>query len=182
MRSAGIPCVFEAAHIDEGAVKKAMVRQGAAPEKISERLARDKARAIGLGYPGKVILGADQILVCEGRIFDKPCHMQDAESHLRFFRGKRHTLYTSYALMRDGRVLNCQTLRPCLVMRNFSDDFLTGYLQKSGPEILNTVGCYMLEESGLQLFSEIDGDYFTILGLPLLNVMENLRKLNILEP
>ncbi len=180
LNNAGISCLFEAADIDEAAIKKTMTEQGALPQKISEQLAIDKALAISSGHPGKVILGADQLLVCEDQIFDKPLDMKEAEKHLRFFRGKNHFLYTSYALIRDGQVLICQTIRPRLVMRDFSDGFLTDYLQKSGSEILNSVGCYMLESLGPRLFCEIQGDYFAILGLPLLNVMENLRKLNIL--
>lgn len=181
LKDAGISCLFEKADIDEAAIKKDMVRQAVSPERISEQLAKSKALAVSPKYPGKIILGADQLLVCEGQIFDKPQDIKEAEKHLRFFRGKSHYLYTSYALVRDGEVLICKTDRPCLVMRNFSEEFLAEYLQKSGIKILNSVGGYLLEDEGSQLFCEINGDYFAILGLPLLNVMENLRKLNILN-
>ena len=179
--SAGIPCSFQAADVDEAAVKARMMAQKAAPEKISEQLAIDKALAVSPQHPGKVILGADQLLVCEGRIFDKPENGAEAAEHLRFFRGKSHILYTSYALIRDQKILLCETVCPNLTMRDFSEDYLQDYLQKSGGKILGSVGCYLLEDLGPQLFSEINGDYFAILGLPLLNVMENLRKLNILK-
>ncbi len=180
MKNAGIFCLSEAADIDETTIKDSMTRQGASPEDISAKLAADKALAISPGYPRKIILGADQLLVCEGQIFNKPGNLQEAEKHLRIFRGKSHILYTSYALIQDSDILICQTVRPRLTMRNFSDEFLAEYLEKSGTKILNSVGCYLLEDLGSQLFSEIRGDYFAILGLPLLNVMEDLRKLNIL--
>lgn len=181
LKNAGINCLSQAAEIDEAAVKDAMIKQGANPEKISERLAVEKAQAISLTHPDRVILGADQLLVCEGQIFDKPRNMTEAEKHLRYFRGKSHYLYTSYALIRNQEILNCHTECPELIMREFSDEFLTAYLQNSGSKILASVGCYLMEDLGPQLFSEIKGDYFAILGLPLLNVMEKLRKLNILK-
>ena len=181
LKNAGIDCRAEAADIDEAAVKTTLQNQGAAPEEISERLAQDKALVLSKKYPGAIILGADQLLVCAGRIFDKPRDRAEAENHLRFFRGKSHMLYTSYALVREGKVLISETERPALTMRDFSDEFLANYIEKSGDKILKSVGCYLLEDLGPQLFSEINGDYFSILGLPLLGVMENLRKLNILK-
>lgn len=181
LENAGIFCLVQAADIKEAKIKKTMVRAGDSPEKISGELARTKALVISLNHPGQVILAADQLLVCAGQIFDKPRDMAAAEKHLRFFRGKSHYLPTSYVLVRDQQVLMSQTVQPHLVMRNFSDEFLVDYLQKSGTKILSSVGCYLLEDLGSQLFSEINGDYFAILGLPLLNVMENLRKLNILK-
>lgn len=181
LKDAGISCLFEAADIDEGAVKDRMIRDGARPEKISEQLAIDKALAINSKNPENIILGADQLLVCDGQIFDKAPDLKQAEKHLRYFRGKSHYLYTSYALVQNDKILTCYTERPCLTMRNFSENFLQEYLKTSGEKILGSVGCYLLEDLGSQLFSEIQGDYFAILGLPLLNVMENLRKLNILK-
>jgi septum formation protein len=180
LRNVGIPCLFEAANIDEAAIKNKMMMAGALPEKISEKLALDKALLISKKYPDKVILGADQLLFCAGRFFDKPKNRTEAREHLLFFRGKDHILYTSYVLVLNDKVLICETVNPRLTMRDFSDSFLDYYLDQSGDRILNSVGCYLLEEMGPQLFSEINGDYFAILGLPLLNVMENLRKLNIL--
>ena len=181
LRNAGIPCQFEAANIDETSIKNNMMKVGASPEKISEKLALDKARVVSKNHPDDIILGADQLLFCEGRLFDKPKDKAEAKAHLQFFRGKSHILHTSYALVRQDALLICETYSPCLIMRNFSDDFLDHYLEKSGDKILNSVGCYLLEDMGPQLFSRINGDYFTILGLPLLNVMEKLRKLNILD-
>ena len=181
LKNAGIDCLAEAADIDEAAVKASLMARGATPAEISERLAQDKALVLSEKYPDAIILGADQLLVCEGRIFDKPRDRAEAEDHLRFFRGKSHMLYTSYALIRQGEILTLETERPALTMRDFSDDFLADYLEKSGDKILSSVGCYLLEDLGPQLFSEINGDYFSILGLPLLRVMDNLRKLNILK-
>lgn len=181
LKRAGVECLFEAADIDEAAVKNRMIRQDAEPGKISEKLAVQKAQVISRQHPGKIILGADQLLVCAGRVFDKPRDMAEAAEHLRFFCGKTHYLYTSYALILGQKTLKCETMRPRLTMRGFSPEFLEGYIKKSGNKILGSVGCYLMEDLGPQLFSEIEGDYFTILGLPLLNVMESLRELAILK-
>jgi len=180
LNKAGVACAIDPAHIDEDQVKKTMTAAGAGPAQISERLAIDKAMAISPNHPGKIILGADQLLVCDGKIFDKPSDMQQARDHLRFFRGKTHQLLTSYALVQDRKILVTETLSPRLTMRDFSEDFLENYLEQSGEHILSSVGCYLMEGLGSQLFSHIDGDYFTILGLPLINLLEKLRKLNIL--
>jgi len=181
LRQAGIPCLCEAANIDEAAVKENMRGKGAAPEKISEQLAKDKAFAVSQKHPDKIILGADQILVCDGKLFDKPHNLPEALEHLRFFRGKSHCLYTSYALVKRQELLVCETVQPCLTMRNFSEEFLQDYVKKTGDKLLSSVGCYLLEDLGPQLFSDIKGDYFAILGLPLLHVMANLRKLTVLK-
>lgn len=181
LEKASIAFSIVAADIDEDYLKAKMNEQGVKPEAFSIELALSKARAISQQYPDKVILGADQLLICQDRSFDKAKNLQEAEQHLRFLRGKTHHLYTSYALMKNQEIIVAETICPSLTMRNFSDIFLENYLQKSGSIILNSVGCYMLEDLGSQLFSEIKGDYFAILGLPLLNVMENLRKLNILK-
>jgi len=180
LKKSGIDFLVEAADIDEAAVKDTMARHGAAPDRISEQLAINKAQAIAPHHPGKIILGADQLLVCAGQTFDKPRDLAEAKAHLQFFCGKSHYLYTSYAMILDQEILVCETVCPCLTMREFSAAFLAAYLEKSGERILGSVGCYLLEDLGPQLFSEIDGDYFAILGLPLLNVMENLRKRAIL--
>jgi len=179
--NADISCQFEAANIDEAVIKSCMMADGGDPEKISEKLAQEKAMFVSKNHPDDLVLGADQLLFCGDRLFDKPKSKAEAKAHLQFFRGKSHILHTSYALVRQGALLICETYSPRLTMRNFSDDFLDKYLDQSGDKILNSVGCYLLEDRGSQLFSEINGDYFTILGLPLLNVMENLRKLNILD-
>ncbi|PHZ84247.1 septum formation protein Maf [Paremcibacter congregatus] len=181
LEKAGIECITQAADIDEGAVKIRLQASGAGPEEISEALAVEKARVVAQDHPGKVILGGDQILVCEGRLFDKPVNREEAATHLAFFRGKQHYLYTSYALLRGDQVLTCETVRPRLVMRDFSADFLEDYLDRSGDKILSSVGGYLLEDLGSQLFSEIEGDYYAILGLPLLQVMRDLRALKILK-
>lgn len=179
LRQAGIDCRFAATDLDEAAIKQEM--GDATPAQLSERLALAKAMAVSRDNPDHVVLGADQLLVCENRIFDKPCTLAEAAEHLRFFRGRSHFLSTSYALVRASRTLAVRTVTPRLVMRNFSETFLQEYLAASGPALLNSVGCYLLEARGPQLFSEITGDYFTILGLPLLAVMADLRELDILD-
>lgn len=181
LTDAGLSCLFEAADLNEGLIKNTLINQGASPSEISEKLAIEKAMAIGQKYPESIILGADQLLVCEGRVFDKAKNLAEAKEHLMFFRGKTHCLHTSYALIKGQNILFCETVCPQLTMRDFSEEFLEDYIDQSGEKILNSVGCYLLEDRGSQLFSEIKGNYFAILGLPLLNVMENLRKLKCLK-
>ncbi len=120
-------------------------------------------------------------MVCDGQLFDKPRDMAEAKQHLQFFRGKSHYLYTSYALVQGDEILHQETVIPELIMRDFDDDFLDHYLENSGEKIVSSVGCYLLEERGPQLFDEIKGDYFTILGLPLLKVMGQLRDRGLLR-
>ncbi len=181
LEDAGVFCRFEAADLDEASIKNTMIARGARPAEISEKLAIEKALLISQRHPENIILGADQLLVCEGKIFDKARNLKEAKDHLLFFRGKSHSLYTSYALVKDQKILFCETVCPQLTMRNFSAEFLEDYLDKSDEEILNSVGCYFLEDKGSQLFSDINGNYFAILGLPLLNVMDSLRRLKCLK-
>ena len=158
-----------------------MKEQGAFPKKISDQLAFLKAERVSGQFPGQVVLGVDQLLECENQLFDKPKNIEEAQKHLQFFRGKKHYLHTSYVLVQDGKKLYGKTVSPCLTMRDFSHDFLEEYLKKSGEIILSSVGCYLLEDQGPQLFTKIEGDYFTILGLPLLEVMKDLRELGLLK-
>jgi len=128
-----------------------------------------------------LVLGADQILTCEGRFFDKPQNMGEAKDNLRFLRGKTHTLTGGVALVgcggkyKRGELVWQTSAMAHLTMHAFSDDFLTAYLQAAGKAVLSSVGCYRLEAEGVHLFSHIEGDYFTILGLPLLAVLDALR-------
>jgi septum formation protein len=154
-------------------IKAAM--QGIAAEDVALALADSKARAVSARRPGAIVVGADQILECEGRWFDKPATVEEAARHLRALRGRTHRLVSAVVAVRDGERRWRHAAEARLTMRDFSDRFLEDYLARSGPAILESVGAYRLEGLGAQLFARIEGDYFTILGLPLLPLLDFLR-------
>ena len=169
LRGAGLAFDISVSGVDEDALKN--THQGTA-ESLAVALAAEKARAVKVDG---LVLGADQILECEGRLFDKPRSMQEARANLQMFRGKTHALVGGVVLVKDGEVLWQYSGRVRLTMRDFSDEFLELYLAEAGEQILASVGCYQLEGLGAHLFEAIDGDYFSILGLPLLPVLQALR-------
>lgn len=153
-------------------------------EGLARHLALAKAQSVAEHQASDtegLVLGADQILTCQGRFFDKPKSMAEAADNLRFLRGKTHTLTGGVALVgcggkyKKGEIIWQASAVAHLTMLAFSDDFLTAYLQAAGRAVLASVGCYRLEAEGAHLFSHIEGDYFTILGLPLLAVLDALR-------
>lgn len=180
LQNAGVIFEVVPADIDEEQIRQDMQRSGKLPQDIAERLSFEKAALVSQKYPECYVLGADQILVCEDRIYSKAGSMEEARENLKTFRGRNHQLITSLVLVKNGAEIWQTTEVPCLTMRDFTDDFLDHYLQEAGEDILSSVGCYFLESFGLQLFSHIKGDYFSILGLPVNNLMEKLRQLNIL--
>jgi septum formation protein len=181
LRGAGVS--FEAADsgVDEAALKTAILAGGAGPAEVASALAREKALAVSRRGPGLVI-GADQTLDFEGRLHDKPLSLAEAADRLRAMRGRAHRLHAAVAAARDGVVIWEAFSSAELIMRTFSDAFLEAYLAGEGEEALSSVGAYRLEGPGVQLFSEIRGDYFTILGLPLTGLLELLRREGVLTP
>ncbi|MFO0438020.1 MAG: Maf family protein [Phenylobacterium sp.] len=181
LRGAGVS--FEAADsgVDEAALKTALLAGGAGPAEVASALAREKALAVSRRGPGLVI-GADQTLDFEGRLHDKPLSLAEAADRLRAMRGRAHRLHAAVAAARDGVVIWEALSSAELIMRTFSDAFLEAYLAGEGEEALSSVGAYRLEGPGVQLFSEIRGDYFTILGLPLTGLLELLRREGVLTP
>jgi len=175
LEAAGLDILVDPAAVDEAAVKESYAGEGAGPGEIAEALAELKAMRISPRHPGLITLGADQILECEGRRFDKPEGLEGARAQLQALSGRRHRLISSLVAMRDGERLWHHTGEAVLTMRKFSDGFLEGYLAAAGPAVLESVGGYQLEGRGAQLFTRIEGDYFTILGLPLLPLLDFLR-------
>jgi septum formation protein len=181
LKNAGLIFKTAPANIDENAIKLEMLENGSLVRDIVERLASEKALKLSKENPNQYILGGDQILTCEGQLFNKARTVEEAKEHLLFFRGKTHTLTTSIVLAKENKIVWGYTSEPKLTMRNYSDSFLNGYVSIAGDALLCSVGCYYLEENGIQLFSEIKGDYYDILGLPLLPLMKILRELNLIN-
>jgi septum formation protein len=174
LEAAGIPIEVCPADIDERAVERAAVANAAGD--VAALLAREKARAISVGMPGRLVLGADQTLVLGDRRFDKPADIAAARAQLRALSGKTHELHSGIAFVRDGQVLNETVQVARMTMRAFSDRFLEAYLEAAGPAVIASVGAYQLERYGVHLFERVEADHFTILGLPLLAALEFLRQ------
>jgi septum formation protein len=143
-------------------------------------LAELKAQRVARRHPGSLVIGADQVLECDGILFDKPSDLAAARSQLMALRGREHRLLSAVVLVRDGERVWHHVDRANLTVRDFSADFLDRYLRSAGDAALSSVGAYQLEGVGAQLFAAIDGDYFTILGLPLLPLLDILREQGIL--
>jgi septum formation protein len=175
LRDAGLDFSVEPARIDEDAIKESMLGEGAKLRDIADALAELKALRISSRHGEAFVLGADQILVCEGRMLNKPRDLADAGDHLRFLSDKRHDLITAAVIARAGATIWRRVDVVHLTMRALSESFIADYLEQAGDDVLESVGCYRLEGLGVQLFQRIDGDFFTILGLPLLAVLDFLR-------
>lgn len=176
LRSAGVTFQVQVLPVDEAGIKSAMAQETDNPARVAETLAEMKAQRVSLKTPGALVVGADQMLDCDGVWFDKPASRDDAVRQLRRLRAKTHRLTSSVVAVRDGRRIWHHTDSAKLTMRNFSDTFLDRYLDQAGDGVLSSVGAYQLEGLGAQLFMLVDGDHFTILGLPLLALLDFLRE------
>ncbi len=175
LRNAGLDPIQDASAVDEDRVKQSLKARGADTAQIAVKLAELKAQETAQRHPGAFVIGADQMLDCDGAWFDKPPDLARARGHLRSLRGRTHELVTAAVVVRDGAGVWQHVDRARLTMRDFSDAFIDDYLDRVGTAACRSVGAYQLEGLGAQLFSRIDGDFFTILGLPLLPLLDTLR-------
>ena len=168
LRNAGLPVEIIPARIDEEAIRPALEAEGATPRDIADALAEMKAAKISAKYPGAMVLGADQILELKGQIFSKPDRSETAVAQLLALSGQTHRLLSALVVCRDGAPVWRHTGEVRLTMRRLSEPFVRVYVARNWESIRWSVGGYKLEEEGVTLFSAIEGDYFSVLGLPLI--------------
>ncbi len=180
LRDAGVAVTTDPPAIDEGEVKAALKADGATAGDVAETLAELKAMRVSRSHPGALVIGADQMLQCGDVWFEKPPDADHARAQLAALRGKTHMLISSAVGVRDGARLWHHTDRARLSMRDFSDAFLDSYVETCGTDVLGSVGAYRLEGLGAQLFNTVEGDFFTVLGLPLLPLLDWLRAQRVL--
>jgi septum formation protein len=180
LEAAGFPIALCPADIDErGLEARARLQDPAA---VATLLAREKAAFVAKSHPGRLVLGADQTLALAAQRFSKPADRSAARAQIKALAGRTHALHAAVAFVQDDAVLFTHVETARMTMRPFTDEFLDRYLDAVGDAALTSVGGYQLEGLGVQLFERIDGDYFTILGLPLLRALDFLRRHGCLAP
>lgn len=177
LANAGVNFQTAAPLIDERSAEKPLVETGQSPSDIANVLAEAKALEVSVRFPDAYVLGGDQTLSLDGRQFHKPQNMDQARRHLLAMNGKIHQLNSAVAIAIGGKTIWRHLSVAHMHMRQFSPEFVGRHLADVGEAALNSVGAYQLEGQGIQLFEHIDGDYFTILGLPLLSILPKLRDL-----
>jgi septum formation protein len=173
--AAGVAFEARPAHLDERALEAGLVGQPAA--EIALALAEAKALAVSTEMPDRLLLGSDSLVEVAGRRFDKPDSREQAAEHLRFFSGKPMMLHSAAALVQSGVVLWKHAALAALAVRPLSEAFIEAYLDAEWPHVAGCVGVFRIEARGVQLFEQIEGDHFTVLGMPLLPVLAALREL-----
>ena len=180
LSAAGIPIEIVHAQIDERAIERTLGEKRD-PDELALLLSWEKASAVSFKLPSRIVVGADQTLAMGSIRFNKPADRDEAREQLRRLRGQSHTLHSAVTLVQDGSVLFKVVDTARLRMRNFSDRFLEEYLEAAGPSVTQSVGGYQLEKLGVHLFERVEGDYFTILGMPLLPLLAFLRQQTFLK-
>lgn len=181
LQNAGVPVTASPARVDEAAMRDSMLADSAAPRDIADALAELKAQKISGKHPAALVMGCDQVLAIDGAVLSKPASPEQAEEQLKMMRGNRHELLSAVVICEGGRAVWRHVGVVRMQMRDFTDGYLAGYIDRNWDSIQHSVGAYKLEEEGVRLFSRIQGDYFTVLGLPLLEVLSYLTIRGVLE-
>jgi septum formation protein len=183
LEAAGVPVRVVPANVDETALKRALGIRGVSvePAAVAEALAVAKARSASAVFPAALVIGADQVLALDGELFDKPGDLAGARAQLERLRGKTHRLFSAVALAERAEVVWSTVELATLTMRNFSEAFLDAYLARVGSGVTGIVGSYEIEGQGLQLFERVEGNHSTIIGLPLMPLLAELRARGVIE-
>ncbi|WP_270725206.1 Maf family protein [Shimia sp. Alg240-R146] len=174
LRNAEVEFDINPGRVDEEMIRRSLEAEGATPRDIADALAEAKARKISAKTPGALVLGCDQVLDFQGKVMSKPIDVDHARTQLTQLRGQRHMLHSAAVLYENGEPVWRFVGTVRLFMRKFSDGYLDAYLARNWDSIRHSVGCYKLEEEGVRLFEKIDGDYFTVLGMPLVEILSYL--------
>ena len=171
LRNAGVDFRIEKARLDEDMLRRSLEQEGATPRDVADGLAEAKAMKVSMRNPDSLVIGCDQVLDFGGKVFSKPASVEDAREQLKSLRNNRHMLLSAAVIYRDGRPVWRHVGVVRLMMRDFSDEYLEEYLARNWESIRSSVGGYKLEEEGVRLFTQVDGDYFNVLGLPLFELL-----------
>lgn len=181
LRNAAVPFEIQVARVDEDSIKASLEAEQASPRDIADTLAEMKARKISEKRPEALVIGCDQVLDHRGKIFSKPNSPEEAREQLQRLRNDRHALLSAVVICEAGQPVWRHIGQVRLQMRDFTDMYLAGYVDRNWESIRHSVGGYKLEEEGVRLFNKIEGDYFTVLGLPLIEMLNYLMELGELE-
>lgn len=181
LEDAGIAFTVERPQIDERAVEDAVAASGMTPDDLATILAEAKAVDVSQNHPGALVIGSDQTLSMDGELFHKPADMEEARRRLLKLSGRKHQLNSAVVIARDGEAIWRHVAIAQLTMRTLDPGFVGRHLSAVGDAALTSVGGYQIEGRGIQLFEKIDGDHFTIIGLPLLPLLEKLRELGAID-
>ena len=175
LRNAGVDFTVDPAGIGEDDVKVSLKAEGASAAHVADTLADLKARQVSMRHPGALVIGADQVLECDGVLFDKPYDLTGAKNTLYALQGRTHTLVSAAVISRDRNRIWQQAAKVKMTMRRLGEAEIDAYLARAGDSVCASVGAYQLEGLGAQLFTRVEGDFFTVLGLPLLPILGFLR-------